>query len=90
MNIQLSDSELKELFALFSSCTEEEIIQGYSNQNGAFFEGEDLDETYELRQEKREFSLDAWRSVLLFLDRHGYTLSRQGETVDLKRSSGIR
>ncbi len=90
MIIELSDSDLKEIFALFSSCTKEEIAAIYASADELFFENENLDETYELTQEKAEFARDAWRSITLFLDRHGYVLSRRGEFVDLKSSSGVR
>ena len=75
--IQLTDENLRELFALFSSPTDEEVEQIYSNSHRLFFKNEKLDEEYTLCQEKREFACDAWRAVLLFLDRHGYEVRKQ-------------
>jgi len=72
-----SDDDLREIFALFTSCTEEEISQVYSESSRHFFRKENLDEEYSLVQEKREFARDAWRAVTLFLERHGYAISKR-------------
>ena len=80
----------KELFALFSSPSRDEVEHVYSAGDSNHFEHEGLDEEYELTQEKREFSLDAWRSVLLFLHRHGYSILREDEPIDIYASSGLR
>jgi hypothetical protein len=86
--ISLTDDELKELFALFSSPTEYELKQIYNKQEGNFYQSEDLSEEYVLTQEKREFSKDAWRAVTYFLYRKGFTLVREGIKYDLLASSG--
>jgi len=90
MIIELSDSDLQELFALFSSATEEEISQIYSEQSEHFYRNQDLDVEYELTEEKREYALDTWRAVILFLHRQGYKVTKNGEVVDLINSSGVR
>jgi hypothetical protein len=48
-SIQLSDDDLRELFALFSSPTEEEVSQIYSDSHRLFFVKENLDEEYLLQ-----------------------------------------
>lgn len=71
-----SEDDLRELFALFTSTTQEEMNQVYSPSHRLFFKNENLDEEYTLVQEKREFARDSWRSVLCFLERHGFTVTR--------------
>lgn len=89
MVVELTDSDLKEIFALFSSPTKGEVESIYSRDSHLFFEREELGAEYGLHQEKREFALDAWRAVMLFLHRNGYALSMDGESVDLQSSSGF-
>jgi hypothetical protein len=76
-SIHLSDNDLRELFALFSSPTEEEVAQIDSQSHRLFFKNENLGEEYTLREEKGEFARDAWRAVLLFLERHGYEIRKK-------------
>ena len=54
--IRLSDDNLREIFALFSSPTEEEIEQIYSEKDRLFFRNEDTAEEYTLVQENGEFA----------------------------------
>ena len=79
---QLSDDDLRELFALFSSPTEEEVAQIYSVQERVFFRNEDLTEEYSLVQEKGDYARDAWRAVTYFLRRHGYKVTKDGQSVN--------
>ncbi len=79
---QLSDDDLRELFALFSSPTEEEVAQIYSVQEPLFFRNEDITEEYSLVQEKGDYARDAWRAVIYFLRRHGYKLTKDGQPVN--------
>ncbi|MEP7147795.1 MAG: hypothetical protein ABI857_02835 [Acidobacteriota bacterium] len=81
--ILLNDADYKELFSLFCSPTQYEVSQLYSKESDHYFEKEDLQEEYELTQEKREFSIDAWRSVLTFLNRKGFFLVKDGNEVSL-------
>lgn len=71
-----SEDDLRELFGLFTSTTPEEMNQIYSPMHHLFFKNENLDEEYTLIQEKREFAMDSWPSVLCFLERHGFTITR--------------
>lgn len=80
--IELSEEELKEIFALITSCTRYEYNQVYSGGEYSYHR-ENLDEEYEFCGEKREIARDAWRAVLLFLHRHGYSLKKGNETFDL-------
>ena len=82
--ISFSDTELKEIFELFSSCSEYELNQIYDLTSESYFERIDLSEKYELTLPKREFALDAVRSVLYFLNRRGYKLERTGEVKTLE------
>jgi hypothetical protein len=90
MIIELTESDLQELFAPFSSATQEEILQIFSERSQHFYQAHDLNDEYELTEEKREYALDAWRAVLQFLHRKGYGLVKDGEAVDLINSSGVR
>jgi hypothetical protein len=74
---ELSEDDLRELFALFSSPTDEEVANIYSPSHRLFYKNERLDEEYSLTEEKGEYARDSWRAVLSFLDRHGYGLTRE-------------
>lgn len=82
--ISFSDMELKEIFELFSSCTEHELNQIYDLDRGAYLERVNLSEEYELTLPKRDFALDAVRAVLFFLNRQGYKLERNGKISTLE------
>lgn len=81
--ISLDDEDLKEIFSLFCSPTRYEVEQIYSNENNHFYLKVSLQEEYSLVQEKREFSIDAWRSVLLFLYKKGFVLVKDENRIDL-------
>jgi hypothetical protein len=84
--MHLSARDLREIFALFSSPTEEEIVRVYSADDRMFYEKENLAEEYTLVQEKGEFARDSWRSVISFLYRHGYTITKNDIEVDCRQS----
>jgi hypothetical protein len=71
--IMLSEEDLKEIFALFTSPADEEVKQIYDETSEFHFGRVSLAEEYSLTQEKREFAVDAWRAVNRFLHRRGYT-----------------
>lgn len=81
--IDLSEDDLKEIFALFSSATKFEKLQVYDEQNEHYFHNVQLSEEYSLIQETREFAFDAWRAVISFLNAKGYSLSKDGVIVSL-------
>ena len=83
-----SDEELREIFALFSSPTDDERQSVYEPSNRLYFKLEDLEQEYNLTQEKREFAYDAWRAVTYFLHRRGFRLTQNGVEYDLLASSG--
>lgn len=81
--IEFDDEDLKEVFALFTSCTALEKAQALSETGPHSYRAIDLDEEYSYTSEKREFALDALRSVLSFLHRKGYGLSDGKAFIDL-------
>jgi hypothetical protein len=81
--MQLSDDDLREVFALSSSCTRYEREQVYDPLRRQFFGREDLTAEYDLTQERGEFARDALRAVLWWLRRHGYAVTRNGQVDDL-------
>jgi hypothetical protein len=81
--IPISEDDLRELFALFTSCTEHERKQVYSSRSSHYFLNQNISEEHSLTEEKREYALDAWRSVLYFLHKKGYSLCKNGEDIDL-------
>jgi hypothetical protein len=81
--MRLGEEELKEIFSLFTSATEYERQQVYSPQSEHYYLRQNLSEEYSLTEEKREYALDAWRSVIYFLHNRGYSLSRDGMEIDL-------
>ena len=80
--IPLSDADLREILALFSSPSKYEHAQTYQPGSGHFYEDEDLSSEYTLTQEKGEFAIDAWRAVISFLHRRKYSLWREGVQYD--------
>jgi hypothetical protein len=88
IDVVLSDDDLKEIFALFSSPTDEERAAVYEPASGSYYREELLGQEYSLTEEKKEFAVDAWRAVSYFLYRHGYSVRKGDIEVDLPRSSG--
>ena len=84
----LNDEDLRELFALFSSPTDDELRQVFDASHTNFYKLENLDAEYSLTQEKREFADDAWRAVTYFLYRRGFKLYKNGVELDLAALSG--
>lgn len=85
-NIEFSEDDFKEVFALFTSPAAYELSQTYDSDSEHYFRRVNLTEEYELAEEKREFAVDSLRAVLAFLHRHGYQIEKDGVTFSL---SGI-
>jgi hypothetical protein len=83
--IEFSESDLKEVFGLFTSSSKQELDWNYDPARQDFFEQIVLLEEYELTQEKREFALDALRATLFFLYHAGYQLEKDGKAMTLER-----
>jgi hypothetical protein len=66
----------------------EQRKQIYDDKEPNHYRREDLAEEYALTQGKREFAEDAWRAVIYFLHRKGFTLLRDGVEYDLLGSPG--
>ena len=81
--VLLNDEDLKELFSLFTSPTKYEVEQVYDKESSHYHLNINLEEEYDLTEEKREYALDAWRAVLYFLHRKGFSLVRNKEKIDL-------
>ena len=81
--IALSEDDLKEIFSLFTSSTKYERDQVYDAHSEHHFLQVKPFEEYALTEEKREYALDAWRSVIYFLHSKNYCLWRDGEMSDL-------
>lgn len=86
--VLLSDEDMQELFALFSSPTDDELHQVFDPSHTNFYKLENLDAEYSLTQERREFAEDAWRAVTYFLHRKGFRLYKNEVEFDLYGSSG--
>jgi hypothetical protein len=86
--LTLSDEDLREVFALFSSPADDELQRIYQPSNRLYFDFEQIGQEYNLTQEKREFAIDAWRAVTYFLHRKGFRLAKDGIEYDLLASSG--
>lgn len=82
--IFLSEDDLKEIFALFSSVTQHEKNQAYGQDRRFAHSNIDLDEEYQLSEPKRDFALDAWRAVLSFLMLKGVTIDYKGSKLDAR------
>ena len=88
LKVHLTDQDFQEIFALFSSPSDDELHWVYDPASTHYFEKEGLGEEYYLTQEKREFAGDAWRAVTYFLHRRGYTLLKDDKQYSLGLSSG--
>ena len=77
------DGDLKELFSLFTCCTKFELSQVYDKNSDHFYEKVELSEEYSVTEEKSEIALDAWRSVLYFLYKKGYSLYKDGNVIQI-------
>ncbi|HOI92805.1 MAG TPA: hypothetical protein PLK28_20050 [Candidatus Rifleibacterium sp.] len=81
--ISLTEEDLKELFALFTSCTKHEKQQIYDTSNSLCFKNENLNEEHSITNAKKEFAIDAWRAVIQFLHSRGYVLKKDGKEMPL-------
>ena len=84
--ITLTDDDLREIFSLFTSATKYEREQAYDQKSEHYFMNVSLADEYSLTEETREFALDAWRSVISFLNLRGYSLCNNGEKINLSFS----
>jgi hypothetical protein len=82
-NIEFSETDFKEVFALFTSSTAYELRQIHDPANEHYFERVDLTEEYELAYAKRDFAEDALRAVIAFLYRNGCRIEKDGEIFSL-------
>ncbi len=78
------DDELKEIFSLFTCGTKYEKLQIYDKNSEHYYKNVILNSEYSVTEEKREIALDAWRSIMFFLHRHGYSLYKNGSAINLK------
>lgn len=83
--LKITENDLKEIFALFSSPTGYELTNMiYDPSHRLFYEKENLNEEYNLTQEKKEFAEDSLRAVLYYLVKHGYEIKKGDEILDMK------
>ena len=85
--IELREDDLKEIFALYTSCTRYEFDQIFDEGCRYYYLHEKLSDEYEVAIDKQEYAIDAWRSVLLFLSRRGYSLMKGDEVIDLSNAA---
>jgi hypothetical protein len=83
LKMELSDDEIREIFALYTSCTKYERDQIYDESSEHYFLNVDLCEEYEQVGPTKEYALDSWRAVLFFLYRKGFSLHKGGHSIDL-------
>jgi len=81
--LEVSEEDFKEIFALFTSSAKYERDQVYDGDSIHSFRNEDLAAEYYLSLDKREFAVDAWRAVLYFLHKHGFSAYKDGVVYDL-------
>ncbi len=82
-SISFTESDLKEVFELFSGPSRYELRRMYDPRSEHFYERINLSDEYELTLPKREFALDALRAVLAFLHRQGYKLEKESTITNL-------
>ncbi len=82
--VEFSEDDFREVFALFASPSAYELVQVYDQSSEHYFQRLDLSEEYNLSYEKREFAIDALRAVLTFLHQHDYRIEKDGKIISLK------
>ncbi|MFA6978450.1 MAG: hypothetical protein WC209_03915 [Ignavibacteriaceae bacterium] len=83
--LKMTENDLKEIFALFSSPTDYELTNMIYNPSQKLFYGnEDLNEEYSLTQDKKEFAEDSLRAILYYLVKHGFEIRKGNEILDMK------
>ena len=82
--VEFSEEDFREVFALFSSVSADELGEVDDPSSAHYFRRLDLSEEYQLSFEKREFAIDALRAVLTYLHRHGYRVEKDGQIISLK------
>ena len=85
--MEVDPEDLKEIFSLFTSCTDFERAQVYDAGSLHHFEKVDLGEEYTLTEETREYAIDALSAVLAFLHSRGLRLADGAEEIDLSSFS---
>lgn len=81
---EITESDLKEIFALFSSPTNYELkTMIYNPNNKLYYKNEKLDEEYSLTQSKKDFAEDSLRAVLYYLVKHDYEIKKGNVVVDI-------
>ncbi len=85
--IELREDDLKEIFALYTSCSRYEYDEVFDEASSNYYLRENLRDEYELGGDKGDYALDSWRSALLFLSRRGYSLMRGDEIIDLSNAA---
>jgi hypothetical protein len=81
--MELTEEDLKEIFSLFTSPSKYEKAQIYDEKDAHYYKEQNLDDSYDLSQEKREYAYDAWRAVVYFMHIHGYRLQKGNKVVEL-------
>lgn len=82
--IYIEDADIQEIFGLFTSATKYERDQIYDPSSPHYYKRLNILEECSISEEKKEFALDAWRSVLGLLSRNGFTLLKDGKEIALK------
>ena len=82
--VEFSEDDFREVFALFSSPSSYEMVQVYDQNSEHYFRLLNLSDEYDLSSEKRGFSIDALRAVLTFLHRHDYRVENGGKILSLQ------
>ncbi len=85
--IELSEDDLKELYALHTSCSRYEYDEVFDEASSNYYLDEKLHDEQEMVGAKIDFAIDSWRSALLFLSRRGYSLLKGDEVIDLSNAA---
>ncbi|MDQ3821503.1 MAG: hypothetical protein M3362_28015 [Acidobacteriota bacterium] len=81
--VELTDSDMKEIFSLFTSPSAYEVGQIYDPQSEHYFMNVDLKEEYSLTEPTLEYAIDAVRAVIQFIRSKGYSVCKDGEEIEL-------
>ena len=79
----LTDDDLRQISALLASSSDCERHAVYEEFEPLFFKNQDLSQKIFINQGKKQVAEAALRSVLYFLDRRYFTVSKDGQTYSL-------
>ncbi|MFZ1517795.1 MAG: hypothetical protein WAU11_03425 [Ignavibacteriaceae bacterium] len=81
--LNLTDDDMKEIFALFTSVSKYELGLIYDDKHRLYYKNEQLEDEYELTEDKMDYARDSYRAIIYWLKKNGYSLEKNGQLDNL-------